>query len=616
MNSPIDLVFKMMRHYVQDRSLVLGPQAVSQLQGWMRARDISRLAELSNRVGDSCVTTPTEAQTFLQISSFVKKNEDLTNPDCEDTAIRAFARSEVRCRITNRRLTHYYLHPGRLDPELAVLVSRMRRIIATVLGDERVFLREIPSRLTITSGATARSPRKRSLPALKLERRIAASPRAFPYLESLAKAFGYARIPRWEACNWNRVEFVPKNFKTKRTIACEPAGNLPLQLAVDSWLKDRLRLHGVDLSSQEVNQELARQGSIDGSYATIDLESASDNIALDLIHYLFPNRWAKILCDFRSPSGRVAGKLVQYAKYASMGNGSTFTVETLVFFAALRAVTSGTVAVYGDDMICPVKDVPCLLALLRYLGFVVNHSKSFWSGPYRESCGLHWFKGTNVTPVFVRRCAQNTRGEYILHEVCHQINSLAAISDPYGSLATALLDLAKEAKPPLVPVNEDTRSGVFVSPHEAWKRGILRSSRRKALYIPSFKGFVGTDRRVLELERALSDARKDGALNADDTRRRWVADDSRGYFLWHLSKLAPEASAGHLDKIFRDLRVRVLKAGGKPADDYGAWRMSCQSAKAWVKGTDTVYVRRWRRYEPLPHGTPHWIYWWEDMLAG
>lgn len=502
-------VFRVIGDFVH-ASAAIGEKVRAALLGAIRARSVSQIAAFGDGVGSN-VVEPAEVAFALQVSAFVKKNEDLETPDCRARAYDAFLASEKKCRITNRRLTYYYLHPGRLDPELAVLIGRMRRIIARVLGDSKVFIREIPSRLTVTPGATASLPRRSALPVLKLGRSIDVPSRAIPYVEALRRFYGY-EAPRFRAHEWNRVEFVPKSFKTKRTIAAEPTGVLPLQLCVDSWLKDRLRRVGVDLSNQERNQYLARKGSIDGSLATIDLSAASDSVSLDLIHLLFPEEWAKILCDFRSPFGIVKDgqgteQLIRYAKFASMGNGSTFVVESLIFFSVLKAIYgSSEIAVYGDDMICPVDRIETVFKLLRFLGFSVNSEKSFWTGPYRESCGAHWCSGEDVRPFFVRR-NPTTRGDW-----CHLINGLVQIG--LGTqMAPFLSRVIKEQGLPLVPYNQDTRSGVFITPTEARERGLIRATGRRGRWsewIPVFKGILTT-----ELEEP-------------------VCSDSRALFLWHL----------------------------------------------------------------------------------
>jgi hypothetical protein len=64
--------------------------------------------------------------------------------------------------------------------------------------------------------------------------------------------------------------------------------------------------------------------------------------------------------------------------------------------AALR----GEVAVFGDDIIVPSDSRELLFEALEVLHFKVNVQKSFWTGMFRESCGIDAFAGINVTPVY------------------------------------------------------------------------------------------------------------------------------------------------------------------------------------------------------------------------
>jgi len=93
-----------------------------------------------------------------------------------------------------------------------------------------------------------------------------------------------------------------------------------------------------------------------------------------------------------------------------MGNGFTFELETLIFYAIAKAacIQSGaktgynSLSVYGDDVIIPSAAVSKYLTCFEAVGFEVNMSKSFFAGPFRESCGEDFFNGTDVRPVFVR----------------------------------------------------------------------------------------------------------------------------------------------------------------------------------------------------------------------
>jgi hypothetical protein len=104
-----------------------------------------------------------------------------------------------------------------------------------------------------------------------------------------------------------------------------------------------------------------------------------------------------------------------------MGNGYTFELESVIFYGLALAVREAygvedtRVSVYGDDIICPVSMAEPLIRVLRDVGFVPNQKKSFWSGPFRESCGKHFYSGHDVTPFYVRRPVDNLQELFLLH---------------------------------------------------------------------------------------------------------------------------------------------------------------------------------------------------------
>jgi hypothetical protein len=224
------------------------------------------------------------------------------------------------------------------------------------------------------------------LPFRKVKEQGTTTPGLVPYCEALGKYYGQNDLSVIPS-NVNRVEFVPKSWKTDRTIACEPEWALPLQLAFDSYVKRRLRKRGIDLSDQTRNQRLAYEGSISNNYSTIDLSAASDTVSYNTVAWLLPRPWFLYLARARSSFGRVSlnGDYIKYAKFSSMGNGATFCLETLIFASACYAVGSRTFSVYGDDIIIEPKHVPDLLALLAFLGFSVNREKSHIDGPFLKS---------------------------------------------------------------------------------------------------------------------------------------------------------------------------------------------------------------------------------------
>jgi len=93
--------------------------------------------------------------------------------------------------------------------------------------------------------------------------------------------------------------------------------------------------------------------------------------------------------------------------FSSMGNGFTFELESLLFYAISKATAfctgvRGVISVYGDDIIVPTALYDDLVWTLGWCGFSVNPEKSFSSGPFRESCGGHYFNGRDITPIYLR----------------------------------------------------------------------------------------------------------------------------------------------------------------------------------------------------------------------
>lgn len=216
---------------------------------------------------------------------------------------------------------------------------------------------------------------------------------------------------------------VPKNAKTFRSIAKEPMLNSFLQNGIGAWMAEILATYSVQLdrTDQTRNQTLAYAASAGGFLATIDLSSASDTICLWLAKALLPADWYEAMRLVRSPTIDIDGRRTKLHMLSSMGNGYTFPLETLLFYAiSVAAITladeTADVApneggpganrepsVYGDDIIVTSQDAPHVLRALRDCGFWPNPKKSFFAGPYRESCGHDYRNGQYIRPVFLRR---------------------------------------------------------------------------------------------------------------------------------------------------------------------------------------------------------------------
>lgn len=207
----------------------------------------------------------------------------------------------------------------------------------------------------------------------------------------------------------NKISFVPKSYKTLRSIATEPLLNGYLQKGIDQLLRRRLKaICGIDLSDQSVNSELARVGSLGGfnPYCTIDLSAASDSLSTELVKDLLPVDWFDLLDRTRSCRYKYNGTSQRYHKFVSMGNGFCFPLQTLIFAAACHAmcVACGTpddFKVYGDDIVVRQSGALLLLEYLRFIGFRNNPDKTFLVGPFRESCGTDWYGGLDVRPAYL-----------------------------------------------------------------------------------------------------------------------------------------------------------------------------------------------------------------------
>lgn len=510
---PQTLVHDICRAYVSDAQDVDGELRQIVL-GYNRARDVELLSTCTRHF-DWHSHTIAEWRFLRQVEAFFKKNSLFAHPDrCFEQAQTGFFQNEQACSETNIRIKPFMDGTAPLEPELSVQVQKMQRYIYNVLGDCRDFISDLPNLVKVTPGATAQRPRRDSLPQLKMRLKLFCTTRAAKYVKAVSHLLGFPSM-RTKVTHTNRVELVPKNWKTDRTIACEPEGNLPLQLAFDTYAKKKLRRAGIDLRDQSANQRKAKHASIHNDYATVDFSAASDTISFNTVRWLFPDDWFDFLCDVRSPAFRGVFGRGTYAKFSSMGNGATFTLETLIFAAVCHAVGSKHFLVYGDDVIIERKYYDAYVALATFLGFTVNEEKSYSAGPFRESCGGDYYDGIDVTPIFIRSIDRRKAMK------CHLVNSLGRLTFPGSALGALLAKLIVDEKLPRVPFNESTLSGVWTDPQMARNQGLLcrRIVFKNGPRLDYFKCY-----------------------SAKSKMRSFA--DVRGYYLWFLHKQGQTAFAG------------------------------------------------------------------------
>jgi hypothetical protein len=256
---------------------------------------------------------------------------------------------------------------------------------------------------------------------------------SFRYFEKLDQVFPYSdhffyspthlvdELEKMEMANSDvhpraRVCLVPKDARGPRVISCEPAELMYIQQGLMRLLFETLESHEltrsmINFTDQTINRALACSSSINNELATLDLSEASDRVSLALVRALFPSNWVIALEACRSEETELpSGQIVKLNKFAPMGSACCFPVEALTFWALASAAISidhgvryPVVYVYGDDIIVDSKYAATVIRALESQNLLVNRSKSYIDGPFRESCGGDFFKGTEVTPVRLRK---------------------------------------------------------------------------------------------------------------------------------------------------------------------------------------------------------------------
>lgn len=360
------------------------------------------------------------------LSKFCDDNRQ-DNDNRRSAAIRKWVAAEVQCFQTNQLFSYRDSPEWRsVQPYLFTAARKISRVLGQLDWEE------VSDGFAFGPGATCRLGRRNKA----LAHKFSGTPETT--LDNLALAIAaISAVPRWyetsldvsgncvSVRNFNKIVTVPKNSKTDRVISIEPDMNIYVQKGFGKVIRNRLRRVGINLDDQGINQSLAKEGSVGDpakQLATIDLSSASDTVSYELVKDLLPEPWFTALEQCRTPSGVLPdGKVIPYQKFSSMGNGYTFELESLIFWALASAVTELTLeegtppSVYGDDIILDVRAVPQFLDVLRICGFSTNSEKSWWDTPYRESCGKHYFYGRDVTPFFLRRPVKKLSDLFLLH---------------------------------------------------------------------------------------------------------------------------------------------------------------------------------------------------------
>lgn len=351
---------------------------------------------------------------YLVTAALSKSPRLPINVDKKEVAFGKFRDAERLCTETNVLLDLYA--SGRFSPlnrDIHRVVHHARECIRKILGPlTRARISEAERLMAFGPGATTSVSGVVTQGRKYSQRSVDATPRLLNWAVFCLPPGWRKNVVGFNPRDSSKMQFVPKNAKTDRVICVEPDLNIYVQKGFGAVIRERLRLFGLDLNTQTINQRLARR-AYDERLCTLDLSAASDCISRELVWLLLPYDWASELHECRTDYVTTpSGERIHLQKWSSMGNGYTFELETLIFYAILQGVAAvkeathdvafGQVGAYGDDLIFPSDWYSLVTGTLNFLGFKVNKEKTFGKGLFYESCGSDWFTGRQVRPVFLR----------------------------------------------------------------------------------------------------------------------------------------------------------------------------------------------------------------------
>lgn len=368
-----------------------------------------------------------------QALAFFQKLKHLdVGVDRERKGLEKFLEAEALCAETNKRLQMRRAgtlgFPARVDEAFRIAQRKIRMVLNT----DPPSLEEVTLRLG--PGSTRKTRKAEASVRAKMSEGVSCSEELFPLVKAMLRELPHLSSANaglsWvdeEGDEWDlvdveiltaRLEFVSKNALSLRSMVVQPLLNLMYQLGYGAKIAQRLAAFGVDIRRQEPNKLAAKEGSFTGALATLDLSSASDTISREIVYELLPLEWAHVLSRGRTTRVELPdGSHVVEEKFSSMGNGFTFPLETLIFWglaAACCGDRAGEICVYGDDIIVPSEYFDLTTEVLRYAGFNLNLKKSFAKGPFRESCGADWFRGSDVRPFYQKEWISG-QSLFVLH---------------------------------------------------------------------------------------------------------------------------------------------------------------------------------------------------------
>jgi len=185
-----------------------------------------------------------------------------------------------------------------------------------------------------------------------------------------------------------------------------------------------------------------------------------------------------------------------------MGNGFTFQLESLIFYAVAvcccekLGLPSHDIRVhvnaYGDDVILPSACFDLFSEMVTFYGFRINYSKSFSNSPFRESCGAHYFSGIDIKPVYLKDRLSSIQTIYRLanavRRFAHRRMNFMACDQTFRPVFDHLVSRVPKALRLRIP--ETLGDGGFVSNFDESTPSMVSRSAVKRHRLRGYEGIV------------------------------------------------------------------------------------------------------------------------------
>ena len=315
-----------------------------------------------------------------------------------------------------------------LETNLAVgrFGSDLARVSPKLLDSARRHVQSVLYRYRETALKPSHGPGAVTTSKSRWQHRYSTIEAMYPYSDWYSCYYNQDHLSHWDNMEMHdiiraKLIAVPKDSRGPRLICVHPAEAIWIQQGIRRELERAIALFRyqpgpwprgrIQFDDQSANGSIALTSSRSRRYATLDMKEASDRISEPLVQILFGSKYKWFGCSraqkFVIPRlGSHVNLVGDLHCYAPMGNATTFPVQSLVFWAICVASLQrlgfhqpGAVFVFGDDIIVPTVCAEEVINDLESFGLLVNRTKSFWRGAFRESCGVDAFDGVDVTPV-------------------------------------------------------------------------------------------------------------------------------------------------------------------------------------------------------------------------